>query len=64
MKIHQNLESVYGTSCSYHIACWLIGRFQSGKSDFRDGSRSGALKTVVNENTVTVLPFTWYNSPN
>ena len=56
MKIHQELEFVYGTSsCSYNTVCRWVRRFQSGKKDLRDDPRSGAPKTAMNENTVGLV---------
>ena len=54
LKNHQELESVYGTSCSYDTACWWIRRPQSGKEDLRNEPLTGAPKTATNENTNTI----------
>ena len=41
MKVHQELESVNGTYCSYDTVCRWIQRVQSGKNDLRGEPRSG-----------------------
>ena len=55
LKIHQDLESVYGISCSYDTVCRWIRRFQSGKKDLSDEPRSGAPKTAMNDNAIELI---------
>ena len=55
MKIYKELESVFGTaSCWYDAVCRWIWRFQSGKKSV-DEPRSGAPKTVMNENVIELV---------
>ena len=56
MKIHQELESVSGTSsCSYDTVCRWIRRFQSAIKDLRVEPRSGTPKTAMNENAIELV---------
>ena len=56
MKVHQELEYVYGTSSSsYDTVCRWIRTFQSGEKDLRDDPRSGAPKTAMNENAIELV---------
>ena len=56
MKIHQEFESMYGTSsCLYDTVFRWIRRYQSGKKYLRDEQRSGASKTAVNENAIKLV---------
>ena len=80
IKTHQELESVYGTSCSYDTVCRWIWRFQSGKKDLtvwstknwhgRECHRAGEAYYsrwpvyLKSGNNWNLLPFTWYNSLN
>ena len=64
-NIHQELESVYGTSsCSYDTVCQRIWCFQSGKTDLRDKTRSGAPKTAMNENAIELVRHAIADDPH
>ena len=65
MKIHEELESVYGTSsCSYDTVCQWIRHFQSGKKDFRDEPWSGAPNTAMNENAIELVTHAIADDPH
>ena len=56
MKIHQELESVYGTSfCSYDCLTGGSDGFQSGEKDLRDEPRSGAPQLGMKENAIELM---------
>ena len=65
MKIHQALESVYGTySCSHDTVYRWIQCFQSGKKYLRDEPRSEAPKTAMNENAVELVRHAIADDPH
>ena len=61
MKIHHELESVYGTPCSYDTVCPWIRPFQIVKKDLIDEPRSGAPKTAMNENAIELVRHACYS---
>ena len=76
MKIHQELDSVYGTSCLINTVCRWVRCFQIGKKDLRDKATVWSIKEshgtgesccnrwpwYLDSNNWNLLPSTWYKS--
>ena len=67
LKIHQDLESMNGTSCCYYeydTACRAIRRFHSGRKELTDGPPSGTPKAAMNENAIELVRHSIADDPH